>query len=90
MERIKDKTNMDSEDFPGEIINLAGELYRVVARTPINAKITSSGYCRGCDLSRRARGCLGLNVGCGNGGVIYKRLDPLHEDLIKVKEVSDG
>jgi hypothetical protein len=87
--RVKDKTKNISEDFPGEVVRLAGELYRVVARDRSNMKITSAGYCRDCDLALRSMGCIGLNVGCGNGGVIYKRLDPLHADLLKAAEVCD-
>jgi len=58
-----------------------------------------AGECNGCDLDDGGLNCVYIQMewmkqgllkgGCREAQVVYKEVDPLYQDLLKVKEISD-
>ena len=63
---------------PGMITCVQGELYKVTAAPKLE--------CNTCDITPRNRADHSF---CPGTGYNLKRIDPLYEDLLKVKEMTD-
>jgi hypothetical protein len=82
------RTNYLEAPLPGDIIIVGGDYYRVAVAEP-----EYPATCMGCYLwehKNRMPPELCVEARCCGHGTILKKLDPLHEDLLIVKENNNG